>query len=343
MHLSRLRFAALLAITPLFTGCKWISLAANALTYHTMQPGEVGNLVARDSIVYATRGTGGLAILDGRSGTELGTVPTPSASESIDDIAIDGELLFALDAQPPGHVAIFSLADPLHPQLVSAPQSAPVGPFSGISARDGIAMVSGGTSELTVWEYDVAGRLYGPVATSDLGRGQPDILVSRGGLALVSTHYWGPYFGLELIRYDSTSRSIVRLGSLKLDGAGFTAGGVKPANFPIDAAMIGSDTVLVAFARGVAVIDVSSPSAPRLHGALAAVVTSLAVDFRIARRLVVGAFAAVSVGAIAATFKYDVVARYRIPVLLIALTGVAGLVHARFVERSSSSSAPPAS
>jgi hypothetical protein len=61
------------------------------------------------------------------------------------------------------------------------------------------------------------------------------------------------------------------------------------------------------------------------HAALAVIVTSLAVDLRVARRLLGGAFAAVTVGAVGATFKYEVVANYRIPVLLIALTGIAGL------------------
>jgi hypothetical protein len=59
------------------------------------------------------------------------------------------------------------------------------------------------------------------------------------------------------------------------------------------------------------------------HAALAAIVTSLVVDFRMARRLVIGAFVAVTVGAIAATFKYEVVATYRIPVMAMAVAGIA--------------------
>ena len=254
----------MLAAIPLATGCDWVSLAANALTYHTMQPGEVANVAVLDSLVYATRGSGGLTIVDGRSGKGLATLPPPAGSQSIDDIAIDGTLMFVLDAVAPGQLAVFSLADPLHPQLVSTPQSSPVGPFSGISAANGIAMVSGGTSELTVWNYDATGQLRGPVATADLGRGQPDILVSQAGLAFVSTHYWGPYFGLEVVRYDSTSHSILRFGALKLDGAGFTAGGAKPASFPIQVAMMGSDSLLIAYAKGVAVVQVSDSSAPRV-------------------------------------------------------------------------------
>jgi hypothetical protein len=259
-----LRIAVLLALIPLCAACNWVSLATNSLTYHTMQPGEAGNLVAVDSFVYATRGSNGLAIIDSRSGTELGSVAPPSGSESIDDIAIDGALLFVLDAVPPGYVSVFSLVDPLRPALVSAPQPAPVGPFSGVSGTHGVTMISGGTSQLTVWGYGLDGQIRGPIGTSDLGRGQPEILLAPNGVAFVSTHYWGPYFGLETIRFDSASRAVVRLGSLKLDGAGFTTGGAKPANFPIDLAMRGNDTLLVAYARGVALVNVSDPSSPEL-------------------------------------------------------------------------------
>ena len=71
------------------------------------------------------------------------------------------------------------------------------------------------------------------------------------------------------------------------------------------------------------------------HAALAAVVASLAVDFSVARRLVTGAFAAVTVGAVAATFRYEVVESFRIPVLIITTTGIAGLAHARLVASRS--------
>jgi hypothetical protein len=58
------------------------------------------------------------------------------------------------------------------------------------------------------------------------------------------------------------------------------------------------------------------------HGALAAILSSLVTSPPVARRLLTAAFLVVSLGAIAATFKYDVVRHYRVPVLLIAVTGI---------------------
>jgi hypothetical protein len=89
------------------------------------------------------------------------------------------------------------------------------------------------------------------------------VLVTPAGLLFVSTHYWGPYFGLDVARYDSSAGRLVRLAELPLDGAGFTTGGAKPANFPIEAALLGRDTLLVATGRGVEIIDVHDPTQPR--------------------------------------------------------------------------------
>ncbi|MBI4501884.1 MAG: hypothetical protein HY700_12085 [Gemmatimonadetes bacterium] len=238
--------------------CDWISLAQNALSYRTIQRGEAANLAAHGDLLYATLAEDGLAVVEASTGKTLATTPPPAGSESVDDIAIADRWLFALDARAPGHLSVFSLDDPLHPRLVSPPHEVPVGLFSGVSAGGGLCIVSGGTSDLTAWTYDSAGTLAGPVSTADLGRSQPEVLVTGDGTyAFVSTHYWGPYFGLDVLHHDAATHRLERLAELALKGAGFTQGGAKPANFPIEAAMLGKDTLLIANARGVAVSSVA--------------------------------------------------------------------------------------
>lgn len=252
--------SALLAL-----GCNWIATAKNALTYETIARGEAANLAIQDSFAYATLAEDGLAILDARSGRRLSTLAPPPGLESIDDLSAADGFLFVLDARAPGHLGLYSLGDPLHPTFVPRAHDVPVGPFSGVSANSGLCIVSGGTSELTAWRYDSAGRLAGPVATTDLGRGQPDVLVApRGGLAYVSTHYRGPHFGLDVLRYDAAGSRLETMAVLPIDGAGFTAGGAKPANFPIETAIVQDTLVLIAHERGLAVINVADPAAPRL-------------------------------------------------------------------------------
>jgi len=69
------------------------------------------------------------------------------------------------------------------------------------------------------------------------------------------------------------------------------------------------------------------------HGALLAIIASVFVRDQIARRLLIAAFGIVTLGALGAVFKFDVVEIYRIPVMICALAGIAGLIHA-FRSRS---------
>jgi hypothetical protein len=70
------------------------------------------------------------------------------------------------------------------------------------------------------------------------------------------------------------------------------------------------------------------------HGALALIVTSVFVRERTARLLVWAAFAIVSAGALGAVFRYDVVAQYQAPVILLAAVGAAGLGRAYRLRRA---------
>ncbi len=237
------------------SSCDWISLTCNALTYRTTGTGEVGNIVALGRVAYVTRAEQGLEIIDLSTGEKIQRMAPPSGSESIDDLALADGFLFTLDARPPGSLTIFSMADPKAPQQVSGPVPVPVGPFSGVSASAGRVIVSGGTSDLTLRSYDRDGRLGEEVASIDLGRGQPDVLLAPGGQrAFVSTHFSGPHFGLMGLDMSSGSLTIAVNGRLDLETIGFTAGGAKPANFPIEAALH-HDSLLIAYTKGLALVD----------------------------------------------------------------------------------------
>ena len=62
------------------------------------------------------------------------------------------------------------------------------------------------------------------------------------------------------------------------------------------------------------------------HSALLMIAASIFNQERVARRLVQIAFAVVTMGALGASFLYDAVAMYRIPVILCALTGGGSLL-----------------
>jgi len=269
-------------------GCAWLGLGYGAFTYPTTQPGESANVALKGDHAYVTRGSAGIEVLDLGTTPRSRVVPLPAGVDSADDLAVAGALLFVLDARPPGHLSVFTLADPAAPRLVGAPVAVDVGPFSGVTAAAGRVIVSGGTSRLTLRSYDAAGRLGDEIATADLGRGQPDVLLDAGGeLAFVSTHDWGPYFRLALIRTTLQPPAITEAGALPLDTYGFTPGGARPASFPIEAASEGS-LLYIAFAGGLGIVDVTDPSAPKLLALADPGVQPVNVDVRDGIAAVVG-------------------------------------------------------
>jgi hypothetical protein len=277
---------ALLAALLFIPGRSWIALAYHALSYPVTGAGEAANVVIDGSTAYASRAERGVEIIDLASGKALGIVPPPAGSESVDDLAVADHSLFVLDARPPGHLSVFSLADSTRPVLVSPPVEVAVGPFCGVSAASGRVIVSGGTSQMSLRSYDAQGKLGPLLATADFGRGQPDILLAPDGTrAFVSTHYWGPHFGLTTVRVGRSS--LAKAGSLSLDTYGFTDGGAKPASFPLKTALEG-DLLLVADLRGVSVVSIANLDEPRLLASLNIGVKGVNVDVRDHLAAVVG-------------------------------------------------------
>jgi hypothetical protein len=235
-------------------------------------------VVIHGTTAYGSLADQGLDVVDLMHPERHRTISPPVGSESIDDVAVADGLLFALDARRPGHLSVFSLSDPTMPLLASAAVEVEVGPFCGVSAGGGRVIVSGGTSVLALRTYDREGRLSPEVATIDLGRGQPDVLIAPdGGRAFVSTHFRGPHFGLTTLEIGSGSTPLVRGGKVDLDTYGFTAGGAKPANFPIEAALA-ANVLLVAHARGLAIISVGATKQPRVLSVLSLEVKAVSVD-----------------------------------------------------------------
>jgi hypothetical protein len=258
MRPSFLAIAATALLTGL-TACNWVSLASHAASYRATAAGEAGNVVIYGPYAYSTLAEQGLALTALATGQAVARVPPPAGSQSIDDLAVADGLLFVLDARAPGFLSVLSLADPKAPALVSGPVPVPVGPFTGVSAAAGRVVVSGGTSRLTLRSYDPEGHLGAAAATADLGRGQPDVLLSSDGRrAYVSTHFFGPRFGITVLDVGDPP-ALTERGRLELETFGFTAGGAKPANFPVEMAAR-AGLVLVAHSHGLAFVDVRGAS-----------------------------------------------------------------------------------
>lgn len=245
-------------------GHRWLVLGWNAWHYPVAASSARTQVIVDGSHAYMAAGAEGIEVVDLATQKRSGLVPPVAPAERIDDLAVADGWLFALDATPPGHLMTYSLADPALPLPSGVIVPVPVGPFSGVSAAAGVVAVSGGTSQLTLRAYDRGGHFGSDVATADFGRGQPDIALRPDGqLAAISTHTFGPDFAITFAEVRRQPPGLRTLSQLALKEAGFTAGGFKPAHFPLVAAWRG-DRVFLAEGGGLSVIDVSDPRQPHL-------------------------------------------------------------------------------
>lgn len=221
------------------------------------------NVAIGDGVAYVAAGNSGIVLVDLATQQIAGTMAPPAGTGTVDDVSVDGDLLFTLDAVTPGRLTVFSIANPLQPTLASPPVTVDVGPFAGVSAANGRVVVSGGTGQLSAYSYTPNGSLSNNRVTIDLGIGQPDVIVSSdGGLAFVSTDFSGfvdgEPFGLTVLDLTNVPTSVSILDRVGIDGAGFSPGVSSPANFPVEAAVAGN-TLYMAFGDGVTVFDFSNP------------------------------------------------------------------------------------
>ena len=252
------RFLALV----LFLGCAALTGEVDAGEIEVLNTFGTNNVAVSGDVAFATAGSQGIVVVDLKSLTITDVISPPDGTGSVDDVSTDGDLLFTLDGLG-GGLSVYSITNPLQPQLVSGPVATDVGPFAGVSAANQRVVVSGGTGLLTVRSYDSNGTLSGSVTSIDLGIGQPDVLISEDGeTAYVSTDFAGSVdgqgFGITAIDLTSTPGSISITDRFGIVGAGFSAGARGPANFPIESALQ-ADTLFVASGNGIAVYDVSNP------------------------------------------------------------------------------------
>jgi hypothetical protein len=273
-----MQLAVGLAATLALGACGWPGLIAGALSTPTSADDASTNVAIADGVAYVARSARGIERIDFATGKRTLEAP-PAPADRIDDVASADGFVFALDATPPGYLVVYRAAHGGALQRVAI-TPVPVGPFSGVAASGGHVIVSGGTSELTLRRHDATGALSEPPVTDDFGRGQPDVVLAESGrVALISTHVQGPRFGLTVADIADAPLQLHERGYVELHGAGFTDGGYRPANFPLQAAALGRH-VLVAHGGGLSVLDAPPDAPPTLVGTtdIALAATAIAVD-----------------------------------------------------------------
>jgi len=200
---------------------------------------------------------------------DLATGSQKSYAFAVHDVAVSGNLVYALDAVAPGRpvgflnrggngtLRVLSFANPASPASAAPSIDIPVGPYSGVSAAGSRFVVSGGTGSLTAGTI-TGGKLVTTFKT-DLGAGQPDILLSPdGSQAYVSTDFDRDMVGITVLSM-ATGAVLDRIPLASGTFHVFTAPGQSaPANFALESAYVpGKNLLLTAHVDGLAAIDLA--------------------------------------------------------------------------------------
>lgn len=183
------------------------------------------------------------------------TIPLKGGAETYDDISVDGNYLFALDARGDGVLSSFSIDSTGQAIYLNSKSGVPVEPYCGVSVRNGVIIVSGGTRYMAAYSYDTNGVISNEKSRLERDRGHPDVLLSDNGkFAFVSTHFGGPDFGVISVQITESSQKVI--SEIDIEGAGFTDGVLDYTGFPIKAGLKG-DILYVAHGAGISVIKTS--------------------------------------------------------------------------------------
>ena len=173
-----------------------------------------------------------------RQGDVLTPFPLPTGVSGFQDLSIDVDndsLVFALDVSSP-RVCSYTLESATSLVLNNCVGSSfNTSPFTGVSARGGTLVISGGVGGVTVFDYDASSGIlqetprvqnqFLPVI------GFPDVLMISPTQAAMSADIGGtPRFGTVIVDIQGTT--LTPVGEFRMeDSLGFDLV-VSPANFP---------------------------------------------------------------------------------------------------------------
>jgi len=243
----------------------------------TLNP-DAENTVEIDTDSLATDGCQNVAIVDGfayaacGNGIEavnLETLERNFITQPADDITGDGDF-GVLFTQSGTTLQQFDLVNPLQPTPVESVQTT-FSLFSGVSAANGILVVSGGSagSDTQVFTYNSSSltlALAG-IPVVDSKTGNPDVHVAstaNGATAYYSQDLGAvENWGIQIVELDTTG-NITSLPEVVVLTPGLFTGDFGPpfgpANFPVESELLNNRLFIAHFAaNGVQVIDMLFP------------------------------------------------------------------------------------
>ena len=285
MKRTYLAWALLLTLLPLFTACSSggggsvidasldeVDEVSDVIEGADTQSDEMTLGLSTDSL--ATQGCQNVVIINGFAyaacGTGIEIIDLESFERNFidqpaDDITGDAELA-VLFTQSGDSLQQFDLSNPMSPNLVTTAETN-FSIFSGVSAANGILVVSAGStnSNTQVYTYDASSLtlVISGIPLVDDRTGNPDVHVAptnEGAVAFYSEDLGlVANWGIQIIEFDSSGNILDQPDVVVLTPAQFTGSfGIPfgPANFPVESEFLDDRLYIAHFAaNGIQVID----------------------------------------------------------------------------------------
>lgn len=220
-----------------------------------LETGKTFNVITHQHYAYLANGTQGIQVIDLESNETKSILLPILPTKSIDDLSIDRNYLFALDADESGFISVYDISNPSSPKILSSTTPVPVGPYAGISAKNGNVVVSGGTKYFSHRTYNSNGGIKSQENDLTRDQGHPDVLLTTdGNTALISTHFEGERFGI--ISASLSANNVNVESEITLNGAGFSTGTIDLIGFPIKSDLY-KNHVLVAHGGGLSILSLN--------------------------------------------------------------------------------------
>jgi hypothetical protein len=164
-----------------------------------------------------------------------------------DDLVTSGDVLLVLEINAEYPLKAYDISDPSAPREVDVPAGISATQFSGVDADDGLAVVSGGTSNMSVLDISDVDRIT-LVGSLPKDLGFADVTLSQGKAFISSDVSGDARYGVPVYDLSDPSRPTL-LQTLRVPSRETISRVRMPGNFDLETDVTGNMLLVVAGGR----------------------------------------------------------------------------------------------
>ena len=166
---------------------------------------------------------------------------------SPDDLVASGDVLLVVEINAENPLKAYDISNPASPREVAVPAGISATQFAGVDAEEGLAVVSGGTSNMSVLDISDVDQIT-LVGSLPKDLGFADVTVSQGKAFISSDVSGDPRYGVLVYDLSDPSRPVL-LQTLRVPSRDTISRVRMPGNFDLEVDVTGNLLLVVAGGR----------------------------------------------------------------------------------------------